>query len=122
MSGFRTMAGRLVGGAAYLLWLTGQVIALSVHLGLDALTPGLRVRPRIVKLPLRTETDLEMTLLASSITITPGTLVLGVAPATADAPRALFVQALYGDDEAEVLDDLADMESRLLRMTRGRAT
>lgn len=111
---------RLLGGLAYVGWLTGQVIWLSVRLGADVLTPGLQVRPRIVKLPLRVESDVEMTLLASSITITPGTLVLGVAPATASEPRALFVQSLYGSDQDEVLDDLADMERRLLRMTRGR--
>ena len=111
---------RLLGGVSYVGWMTWQVVTLSVHLGADVFTPGLRVRPRIVKLPLRTESDLEMTLLASSITITPGTLVLGIAPATDAAPRALYVQALYGSDEAEVLDDLADMERRLLRMTRGR--
>lgn len=111
---------RVVGGLAYLGWLTGQIIALSVRLAVDVLTPGLDVRPRIVKLPLRAESDLETTLLASSITITPGTLVVGIAPADETSPRALFVQALYGDDEAEVLDDLADMERRLLRMTRGR--
>ena len=113
---------RLVGGLAYAAWLGWQVIVLSVHLGRDVFTPGLRVRPRIVRLPLVAESDLEMTLLASSITITPGTLVLGVAPATGTAPRTLFVQALYGDDETEVLGDLRAMERRLLRMTRGRAT
>lgn len=113
---------RLLGGVAYAAWMTWQVVALSVHLGIDVFTPGLKVRPRIVKLPLAVESDLEMTLLASSITITPGTLVLGIAPATDTEPRALFVQALYGSDEAQVLEDLADMERRLLRMTRGRTT
>lgn len=111
---------RVVGGLAYGAWLTGQVIWLAVKLGADVLTPGLAVRPRIVKFALRADTDLETTLLASSITITPGTLVLGIAPATGTAPRALFVQALYGDDETEVLEGLVDMERRLLRMTRGR--
>lgn len=120
MSAVGRAASRLLGTVLYVAWLTGQVIMLSFHLGRDVLTPDLRVRPRIVKLPLRAESDLEMTLLASSITITPGTLVLGVAPATRTAPRALFVQALYGSDEAKVIDDLVDMERRLLRMTRGR--
>ena len=120
MSGPGSWAGRLLGGLSYAVWMTWQVVSLSVHLGADVFTPRLKVRPRIVKLPLTVESDLEMTLLASSITITPGTLVLGIAPATDSAPRALYVQALYGDDESEVLDDLADMERRLLRMTRGR--
>jgi multicomponent Na+:H+ antiporter subunit E len=110
---------RITGAVAYLVWLTWQVVSLAVHLGRDVFTPGLRITPRIVRFPLRGTTDLEMSLLASSITITPGTLVLGVAPSTGDAPRTLYVQALYGSDEAEVLRGLADMERRLLRMTRG---
>lgn len=110
---------RAVGAVIYLVWLVWQVISLSVHLGRDVLTPGLDITPRIVRLPLRCATDLEVTLMASSITITPGTLVLGVAPTEGDAPRALFVQALYGADADEVMAGLTDMESRLLRMTRG---
>jgi multicomponent Na+:H+ antiporter subunit E len=111
---------RARGAVAYVVWLTWQVISLSVRLGRDVFTPGLDITPRIVRLPLRCTTDLEVTLLASSITITPGTLVLGIAPAADGAPRALFVQALYGADGDEVMAGLTDMESRLLRMTRGR--
>lgn len=111
---------RLVGAVAYLGWLIGQVVYLAAYLGRDVFTPGLRITPRIVKYSLRGTTDLEVTLLASSITMTPGTLVLGIAPAIEGQPRALFVQALYGEDEAKVMTGLGDMERRLLRMTRGR--
>jgi multicomponent Na+:H+ antiporter subunit E len=110
---------RIPGAVAYLVWLTWQVISLSVRLGRDVLTPGLDISPRIVRLPLRCTTDLEVTLLASSITITPGTLTLGISPSTEGAPRAVFVQALYGADVDEVMAGLRDMEARLLRMTRG---
>lgn len=111
---------KATGTVSYLFWLAGQLISEAVHLGRDVLTPGLRITPRIVKLPLRADRDLEVTILASSISITPGTLVVGLAPATEAAPRALFVQALYGEDEEEVLSGLLEMERRLLRMTRGR--
>lgn len=110
---------RLTGGLAYLAWMTWQVVSLSVHLGRDVLTPGLDITPRIVRHPVGGATDLEVTLFASSITITPGTLVLGIAPPVGDAPRTLYVHAMYGADEVEVLRGLADMERRLLRMTRG---
>jgi multicomponent Na+:H+ antiporter subunit E len=110
---------RVTGALAYLAWMTWQVVSMSVHLGRDVFTPGLDITPRIVRFPLRSTTDLEVTLLASSITITPGTLVLGIAPPVGDAPRTLFVQAMYGADEEEVHRGLTDMERRLLRMTRG---
>jgi multicomponent Na+:H+ antiporter subunit E len=69
---------------------------------------------------LRCTSDLEVTLMTSSITITPGTLVLGIAPRTEEEPTTVFVQALYGRDEDAVLAGLHEMERRLLRATRGR--
>lgn len=106
----------------YVGWVLWQVLLLSLHLGRDALTPGLTVTPRIVKLPTRLTSDREIAVMASSITITPGTLVLGIAPAMNGTPAALFVQALYGQDEDEVMADLRQMETRLLRASRGSAS
>jgi multicomponent Na+:H+ antiporter subunit E len=77
--------------------------------------------PMIVELPMRCATDLEVTLFASSITITPGTLVTAIAAGTATSPPVIFVHALFEDSEADALAGLIDMESRLLAMTRGRA-
>lgn len=77
--------------------------------------------PMIVEVPLRCRTDLEVTLFASSITITPGTLVTAIAAGTATTPPVLFVHALFEDSEEAALEGLYDMESRLLAMTRGRA-
>ena len=78
-------------------------------------------QPMIVELPLRCATDLEVTLFASSITITPGTLVAAIAAGTSTQPPVLFVHALFEDSEEDALAGLTDMESRLLAMTRGRA-
>lgn len=78
-------------------------------------------QPMIVELPLRCATDLEVTLFASSITITPGTLVTAIAAGTSTTPPVIFVHALFEESEKSALDGLIDMESRLLAMTRGRA-
>lgn len=100
-------------------------IAVELFLGAwqiarDVFTPGRALRPAIVELPLRCATDLEITWMASSITITPGTLVVGTAAAHGDRPASLFVHAMYAESREQVLADLRDMESRLLRVTRGR--
>lgn len=77
-------------------------------------------QPMIVELPLRCVTDLEVTLFASSITITPGTLVTAIAAGTSTQPPVFFVHALFEDSEESALEGLYEMESRLLAMTRGR--
>lgn len=112
---------RVAYAVAFALFLVKEVLVSAVDVGRDALTPGLSMHPGVAKLPLRCSTDVEVTLLASSITVTPGTLTVGIASPTATEPGALFVHAVYGTDREQVLRDLRAMETRLLRMTRGAA-
>lgn len=106
---------------AYAPWLAWQLTLSVVRLAADVGTPGSTQRPRIVRLPLGDLTDLEVTLLTSSITITPGTLVLGVSPLDGPESRAAFVQSLFGEDEESVHADLEAMRARVLSATRGGA-
>lgn len=101
----------------YAVWLFTEILSGTTDVARDTLTPGRSSRPQILEFPLRCETDVEITVMASSITITPGTLTLGIAPAGSDRPATLFVHALYADDLAA---ELREMETRLLRATRGK--
>lgn len=103
----------------YLAWLVGQVIAGSLTVARRALTPGAFAEPSIVAFPLRCSTDLEVTWMASSITITPGTLVVGTAHGSDTEPVTVFVHSVFDADRESVRDGLRQMEDRLLRMTRG---
>ncbi|MGW9551572.1 Na+/H+ antiporter subunit E [Citricoccus zhacaiensis] len=103
----------------YLVWLIGQVISGSLQVARRALTPGTFAEPSIVGFPLRCATDLEVTWMASSITITPGTLVVGTAHGTDTEPATVFVHSVFDSDLNSVRDGLRDMEDRLLKMTRG---
>ncbi|WP_153395951.1 Na+/H+ antiporter subunit E [Ornithinicoccus halotolerans] len=101
----------------YALWLVKEIFTGAATVAHDALTPGHASRPKILEYPLRCETDVEITVMASSITITPGTLTLGIAPAGNGQPATLFVHAMYAED---LVADLDEMQRRLLRATRGR--
>ncbi|MBM6547227.1 Na+/H+ antiporter subunit E [Janibacter sp. YIM B02568] len=104
---------------SYLAFIAVELHRGAFQLAVDIATPGSSRAPALVELPLRCRTDLEISALASSITITPGTLVVGTAAARGDTPPTLFVHCLYGRDIDEVVEGLRDMESRLLRATRG---
>lgn len=108
---------RLVFG--YAPWLAWQLTVSVTRLAADVCTPGSTQRPRIVKLSLGDLTDLEVSVLTSSITITPGTLVLGVSPQEGPEPRAAMVQSLFGEDEESVHADLEGMRAKVLTATRG---
>ena len=112
---------RLIHGISYLGYIGWAIVTGSLTIVTRVLRPGQYARPMIVEIPLRCVTDLEVTLFASSITITPGTLVTAIAAGTSTQPPVLFVHALFEDSEEAAMEGLYDMESRLLAMTRGRA-
>lgn len=116
----RTLAvlGRLV--LRYAPWLAWQLVVSVVRLAADVGTPGSTQRPRIVKLSMEGLSDLEVALLTSSITITPGTLVLAIAPDDELGARAAYVQGLFGEDEPLLMSGLEDMRDHVVAVTRGR--
>lgn len=111
---------RLIHGISYVGFIVWAIITGSATV-VARLFHSDYAQPMIVELPMRCATDLEVTLFASSITITPGTLVTAIAAGTSTTPPVIFVHALFEESEESALGGLIDMESRLLSMTRGRA-
>ena len=113
---------RLIHGISYVCYIFWAIVTGSATIVSRLFLVNRQfARPMIVEVPLRCVTDLEVTLFASSITITPGTLVAAIAAGTSTQPPVFFVHALFEDSEESALEGLYDMESRLLAMTRGRA-
>jgi multicomponent Na+:H+ antiporter subunit E len=71
-----------------------ELIVANLRMAWDAATPGYSLRPAIVAVPLDAETGPEIMLLASLVTLTPGTLSLEIS----EDRRTLFVHAVYCDD------------------------
>ncbi|PID98675.1 MAG: sodium:proton antiporter [Actinomycetales bacterium] len=109
---------RIIRFFSYLWYLTTQIISGSAVVVSSALSKTVRARPCIVEFPLRCESDFEIVMLASSITITPGTLVLGVAAARENVPATFFVHSLYDNNRETVLAGLKELETKLLNVTR----
>lgn len=62
------------------------------------------VRPAIVAVPISLKSDVEITLLANLVTLTPGTLSVDVSP----DKSVLYVHALYMDDREAMIADIAN--------------
>ena len=104
---------RAVGFAGFYLW---QLIKANVRVAYDVVTPGYRMKPGVVAVPLDATTDAEITLLANLITLTPGTLSLDLSPDR----RTLYVHVMYIDVDVdttrrEIKDSL---ERRVLGVLR----
>lgn len=101
-------------------WLIKEVVHGAYRNAHTVFTPGENFSPAIVELPVHAESDLEVSLLAAAITITPGTITIGIAPAEGDTPTTLYVHSMYCETPEELREELYDMEHHLLTVTRGK--
>ena len=62
----------------YGVWLTGQIIKESTVMAVDTLGTGRKIAPVVLYYPLRVTKERDIAAFIASITMTPGTLALGV--------------------------------------------
>lgn len=87
-------SGRLKAIAGFIFFFTKELIKANLRVAYDVLTPRHHMRPGIVAIPLDLKTDLEITVLTTLITLTPGTLSLHVT----DDRQILYIHAMYIED------------------------
>jgi len=103
---------KLLSFVLYFLW---ELLRANLQVAYDVVTPTFYMKPGIVRVPLDAETNLEITLLANLITLTPGTLSLDVS----DDRKVLYVHAMYLSDKQKFIDSIKNgFEKRLLEILR----
>ena len=77
-----------------------ELVKANVDVAIKALTPGLKIEPGIVKVPVSLKSEYGLAFLANSITLTPGTITLDIAedmeevePAATEATAATATAA-----------------------------
>ena len=99
----------------FLLFFFREVVKSNLRVAYEVLTPGQKMKPGIVGIPLDAKTDLEITVLANLITLTPGTLSLDVS----DDRTVLYVHAMFIDDVETFKHNVKqELEKRLLEVLR----
>ncbi|MCK7676005.1 monovalent cation/H+ antiporter subunit E [Corynebacterium pygosceleis] len=105
------------------IWLIGQVFAGALTVARDVVRRRTTMHPVVVAYPLRVTKGWQIAALSTCITMTPGTLSVGLRPdgdgSDGEGPEILLVQAVYGTDPSEVFAGLADMEERMVPSVRG---
>jgi multicomponent Na+:H+ antiporter subunit E len=103
---------RGLGLAGYFLY---QLLVSNLRVLWDVITPRQGSRPGIVGVPLAARTDLEITLVANLVSLTPGTLSLDVS----DDRQTLYVHVMFMDDIDAVRAAIKDgIERRVLEVLR----
>jgi multicomponent Na+:H+ antiporter subunit E len=103
---------QVIGFIGFYLW---ELIIANLRVAYEVMTPGYRIRPGVIAIPLDARTDMEIAMLANLITLTPGTLSLDVSTDR----RVLYIHALYVDDIEAVRRNIKEgMERRVLEVLR----
>lgn len=92
---------------AVFLW---DIFKANFDVAYRVLAPWMPVEPAVIVLPLRVESDLAVTTIANSITLTPGTLTLE----HDDANNALLIHAIDGRDREAVVAPIRRWEDLAL--------
>ncbi len=99
----------------FALYFTKELIVSSWRVAADVIKPLPEMRPGVIGIPLDAETDLEITLLANVISLTPGTLSLDVS----DDRKTLYIHAMYVVNPDDLRKEIKDgLERRLLELLR----
>lgn len=98
------------------LFFIRELIKANLRLAYDVLTPNFHMQPGVIAIPLDAQTDVEITLLAAMINLTPGSLTIDI---SADR-SVMYLHAMYlGDDPDAYRRSVKDgFERRILEVTR----
>ncbi len=94
----------------YVLVFVYEVITANLEVAYRVLLPSLPIYPDVIEVPLRVESDLAITTIANSITLTPGTLTMDYDPER----NSLYVHAIDGQDREAVLAPIRRWEEYAL--------
>ncbi|MCI0921603.1 Na+/H+ antiporter subunit E [Sphingobacterium rhinopitheci] len=100
---------------SFIFYFLYEMIKANVQVAYDVMTPKYFMRPGIVKYPLNAKTEMEINLLSTMISLTPGTLILDIS----EDKKTMYIHVMYlQDPEKFVRDTKSGLERRLLEAIR----
>jgi multicomponent Na+:H+ antiporter subunit E len=106
---------KIINWMKFLFYFIKELIKANLIVGYDIITPKDYMQPAILAIPLDAKTDIEITLLANFITLTPGTLSLDIS----DDRKTLYIHAMYVDNPDKFKLEIKNgIEKKLLEALR----
>lgn len=92
-----------------------EMIKSNINVAFHVVNPVSALKPGIVEIPLEAKTNLEITLLANMVMLTPGTLSMDVSTDR----KVLYVHSMYIEDKQKFIDEIKTRyEKPLLEILR----
>ncbi len=99
----------------FIVFFLKEMLVASLRVAYDVLTPTHHNRPGIIKYSVEGMTDIEITLLAKVISLTPGTLTMDVS----EDGKWIYIHAMFIDDPDVLRQAIkATIEKRLMEVLR----
>jgi len=102
--------------ALYLVVFIRELLTANIDVAYRVLAPSMPIRPDVIAIPLRVESDAAVTTIANSITLTPGTLTMDHDAAT----NTLYVHAIAARDRDSIVSPIRTWEDYALVIFEGR--
>ncbi len=110
-----SLSKRIICAIRFIFFFIKELLVSSVRVAIDVMRPSLEFVPGVIAFPLCAKSDLEITLLANVISLTPGTLSLDVS----SDRRVLYIHAMYAEDPEKIRIEIRNgLEKRLLEALR----
>lgn len=113
MSTWLTWPLRAVG---FVVWYAWEFVLANYYVVVETLrpTPLMKATPAIVAVPAASKTDSEYALIATLITLTPGTLTITLSKEAG----ILYVHGMFVESRESFAEEIQEMEARMLRGMR----
>lgn len=99
----------------FILFFLYEMIIANIQVAYDVITPKYFFKPGIVRYPMEAETDLEINLLSTIISMTPGTLILDIS----EDKKSLFIHVMYLKNKEQFIAQMKKgFEKKLLEILR----
>ncbi|WP_370575274.1 Na+/H+ antiporter subunit E [Methanomethylovorans sp.] len=95
---------RIISIIRYLMVLIKEIIKANIVVAKIVTKPKINIKPGIIAVPIRCKTDLGITGIANTITLTPGTITVDIS----DDHSVLYVHCLDASDPAAVCASIRD--------------
>ncbi len=101
---YRNVAGHIPALIRYFIVLAIEIMKANIMVAKIVLQPKIDIRPGIIAVPVRTKTDVGITAIANTITLTPGTLTIDVS----DDKKVLYVHSIDATDPEDISGSIRD--------------
>jgi multicomponent Na+:H+ antiporter subunit E len=103
--------GKLTQVVDFILYFLWELVKANVRVTYEVLTPTHHMLPGVIAIPLDLETDLEILVLTSLITLTPGTLSLDIS----EDRKILYIHAMFIEDRERLQKTIKEGFERRVR-------